>query len=685
MKLARIIWLTLACTCTLAWSAEWSPVDLKLGWPVQEPHAFHQALRAGAGFSFSFAGTQVGPTVDKEWRVSTENQAGVQRTIFRHSTGLTVVREATPLPEFEAIEYTLRFKNESSASLTALGPIQAMNLIFGGETVPGVSVISSGGGMAESSYPPAQFAIERRYPRPEVILTTAGGRSSNKDLPFFFVANEKLGQGLFLAMGWSGQWTVAVRTSNNQLQVVGGIPNLEIRLQPGEEISGPQILVGCYRGTVAEGSNRLRRLIRSHCTPSLDSKPYMPVAAFDHYAGVGPQFTEALLRKQADAAAAIGQEYFLLDAGWYAGVKGRDFSSGVGNWEEADRTKFPQGMGPFADYLRSKGLHFGLWFEPERVARESQLARQHPDWVIWLPPGVTQDRDFCNPKYGLLDFGQPEVQAWVQRVMDRYISELNIRYIRYDFNIDPLAYWDGKDPEGRRGISQIRHIEGFYKVIDWIRERHPKTILEGCAAGGRRIDLQTARRFHTFWISDESEDSDIVRWHLHGLNYFLPGNYLYACYGLPKPDDQPESSFQAYLGGAFGMEGRIDEWSPAAKQRAARHVAVYKELRKFLTEDYYPLTPQSRDLKSWEAWQFHDPKTSEGFVQAFRLESQEPSTVFRLRALEPNATYLFSDVYSGKTIEVPARSAMEHGIAFQLEPGSSEVLRYRKVERPIEK
>ena len=682
MKLVSIIfWPALAYFCALTWGAEKPSADIKLPWSAREPHVFYQALQEGIGFSFTFSGSRVGPTISEPWQVSAENRGGVQRTILRHPSGLTVMRDATPLPEFEAVEYTLRFRNESSANLAAIGPIEALDLTFGEKTVPGISVISSGGGMSDSDYPPEQFAIARRYPRPQVNLTTLGGRSSNKDLPFFFIDNETLGQGLFVAMGWSGQWSADIRTAEKRLQVVGGIPGVEIRLQPGEEISGPQVLVGCYQGSVMEGSNRLRRLIRTHYTPSLDSKPFTPIATYDHWFQIGLQFDEAILRKLADTAAEIGQEYFLLDAGWYAGTitDGDNFSAGVGNWEEIDRAKFPRGLGPFADYVRLKGLHFGLWFEPERVARGSQLARQHPDWVIWLPGGVSKD------SYGLLDYGRPEVQAWVERVMGRYISELDIRYIRYDFNIDPLPYWDGKDTEGRRGISQIRHMEGFYKVIDWVREHHPKTVLEGCASGGRRIDLQTARRFHTFWISDHTYDPDLVRWHLHGLNHFLPGNYLYVCYSLPNPDVQPESSFQGFLGGAFGTSGRIDEWSPAAKQRAARHVAVYKELRNFLMKDYYPLTPQSRELKSWEAWQFNDPNSGEGFVQAFRLGSQEPSTAFRLHALEPNTIYEFSDVYSGKSVEVPGISAMEQGVAFQLEPGASKVLRYRKVSRAPER
>ena len=658
-----------------------SRANLKSQWTAESAHPFHAALRDGIGFSFTYEGQPVGPTIPQGWQITARAAEGVEQTTFRHPTGLTVIREARAYPDFEAVEYTLRFKNESPSTLPALGPIRALDLTFAEDVLPGVSVVSSGGGLAQAVYPPDTFAIRRHYFGPmtptngRINLTTIGGRSSNKDLPFFFVENEGKNAGVFVAFGWSGQWSAAIEGDflEHALRLIGEVPSLQIRLQPGEEISGPRILIGCYSGPLPAGSNRLRRLIRDRFTPLLAGKKPQPITTYDHWWNIGEQFDEQLLRRLADAAAEIGQEYFLLDAAWYVGSNGPDgFSGGVGNWEEIDRSKFPSGLPAFADYVRSKGLQFGLWFEPERVHKDSLLAKQHPDWVIWLP----------NSRYGLLDYGRPEVEEWVRSLLDRYIRELGIRYIRYDFNIDPLAYWAAHDQPERKGISQIRHLEAFYRLIDWIRTRHPETVLEGCASGGRRIDLETARRFHTFWISDHTEDPQIVRFHLEGLNYFLPGNYHYVCYALPLPHQKgftsPDIAFQSFFGGAFGTGGRIDDWPRTMKDQARRQVEVYKRIRNFLLEDYYPLTPQPRDLDAWEAWQFHNPKTGEGFVQAFRLGSAVGSMNFALKGLESGATYRFSDPDSGRIWRVSGAKAASEGIRFELTPSSSRVLIYQK-------
>lgn len=658
-------------------SASQASALLKPLWPAGAPHLFRDALVDGVGFSFTYDGKRVGPAPSGDWRVSS-GAAG--RTEFRHGSGLIAVREVRAYPAFEAVEYTVRFRNESSALLPALSEIQALDLVLSEAVLPGVSVVSSGGGGGDSEYPPRDFAILRHSLAPlvpaygQLTLTTVGGRSSNLNLPFFFIDNADRNNGLFVAFGWSGQWRINITGEfpKQVLHITGEIPDLNFRLRPGEEVSGPRILLGCYRGPLSAGSNRLRRLIREQFTPLFEGRKPEPLPKYDHWWNIGDSFDEHSLRRLADSAAALGQRVFLLDAGWSVNTPGhKGFDAGAGNWA-VNHDKFPSGLRPFADYVRSKGMKFGLWFEPERVAQNSILARDHPDWVIWLPGNDN----------GLLNYGIPEAEHWVRDLLDRYIREADVEYLRYDFNIDPLEYWAANDPSDRRGVSQILHVEAFYRVIDWLRTDHPRTELEGCASGGRRIDLETARRFHSFWISDYTVDPNIIRFHLNGLNYFLPGNYLYTCYTLPLPGQKnfssPDLAFQSLFGGEFGTGGRIDEWPQHMTEQARRHFAVYDKLRRYLVEEYYPLTPQPRDLRSWEAWQFHDPKTNSGFVQAFRIESPDQTRGFGLERLSPGSMYRLTDPYSGAQRTVTGE-ALSRGLEFTLAPMSSQILLYLRL------
>ncbi len=71
-----------------------------------------------------------------------------------------------------------------------------------------------------------------------------------------------------------------------------------------------------------------------------------------------------------------------LVAGWF-GKRNND-RAGLGDWY-ANPQKFPQGMKPLIDHVNGLGLDLGLWVEPEMINPDSDLYRQHPDWVITFP------------------------------------------------------------------------------------------------------------------------------------------------------------------------------------------------------------------------------------------------------------------------------------------------------------
>lgn len=670
--------------------------NLRPHWSVKADHLFHGALTDGIGFSFSYDGKKFGPAILSGWKVSTQTTPGVDQTIFRHPSGLTIIREERLYSEFEALEYTLRFKNEGRSSLPILGPVNALVLSFGGEVLPGVSAVWSGGGGREPTFPPADFAITRTYFGPmmplkgDVELTGGEGMPSRVNLPFFFIENQNNSAGIYVSIGWTGNWKASIRANfdNDILYLRGGMPGINLKLHPGEEISSPSILVGAYRGPLSTGVNALRKLVRDRYAPTVSGQRLQAPIYYDTWIDIGTDLDEKLFKTLVDSAAEIGQEIFLLDAGWYNGSPRCPYtdmalwdaiSNSLGNWEEGeDRTRFPSGLRVLADYVRSKGMQFGLWFEPERVGPGSLLAKTHPDWIIWQP-----ERKWW--KWGMVYFGKPEVQEYFCKVLDRFIEELGLRYIRWDHNNNLMWYCDSQDAPDRRGISQVRHLEGVHRVEEWVQQHHPDVILESCAGGGQRIDLLTLKHRHTIWISDRTEDPHIVRFHLEGLNHFVPGNAQAVAFAPPpasyrKPGFTfPDIAFQSHFGGAFGSGGRLHEWPASMKSQARKHFDTYKKIRRFLSEDYYLLAPQPRDLDTWEAWQFHDPKADEGFVQVFRIRAPTSSKNIVLQALDRDATYRFSDAYTGETLEVAGAKATSDGISFELPQMSSRILIYKKV------
>ena len=127
-----------------------------------------------------------------------------------------------------------------------------------------------------------------------------------------------------------------------------------------------------------------------------------------------------------------------------------------------------------------------------------------------------------------------------------------MRWIRWDFNTSPLDVWNSMDAPDQKGLAQIRHIMGLYSVLDRLMASCPDLLIEGCASGGRRIDLETVKRSHTFWKSDDTGDIPSMRFHETGGNTFLPGVLLNTNV-LPVSGSELPFDIASIFGGPLGF------------------------------------------------------------------------------------------------------------------------------------
>jgi alpha-galactosidase len=81
----------------------------------------------------------------------------------------------------------------------------------------------------------------------------------------------------------------------------------------------------------------------------------------------------------------------------------------------------------------------------------------------------------------LLNLGNDDARAWPEQGIDLY---------RQDFNMDPLRAWRRNDAADRQGITEIKHVTGYLAYRDELRRRHPNMLIDSCASGGGRNDLE---------------------------------------------------------------------------------------------------------------------------------------------------------------------------------------------------
>lgn len=610
--------------------------------------------------SFVYGG-QSSAALLKDWTrevkpVAEANDRSVYEITWLESPdGLAATWRAEVFNDHHAVEFRWIFQNRGKTPAKPLTDVYALDV-----RVPDarpVKVIQSTGGLTGPFVPEGPgFLVSESSLMSHPRMSATNGRSSVADLPFFLVQDDAAKQGLFVGVGWSGQWQADFLTDvKNSVRIAIGMPGINLALPPDEKIRTPSVLVGLYRGDRYDGSNALRRTLYDHYVATLGDKKPLPPVSWNHWFTFDNAISEAMLTRQMDAAAGLGLEYYCIDAGWFDG----GFPGGVGNWT-LDRSKFPNGLAPLGKHAADKGMKLGLWFEPGRADPGTRLAREHPDWVMG-----------SQVRYEI-----PEARDWLFKMMCGFIDEGHIRWIRYDYNFDPLPAWDKCDKPETRGLTQIRYLEGEYELLDRLREKYPELLIESCSSGGRRIDLETMRRAHTYWKSDQTGCLITARSQETGGNAFLPGVLLNT--NLPATSQAATFDLHSLFAGPLGFACDWVRLDAEAKQRLRQEIDAYKKVRHLLNKDYYPLFSQTFDLTQWVGWQFNDLAAGDGFLVVLRpSESTYAAADIKLRGIDPDKTYRLARLDGSQSRKVPGRELLA-GFAIPLRPGESAVLRFQR-------
>lgn len=586
-----------------------------------------------------------------------------------HASGLRADVAVEREPSYGAAILQVTLRNPTDRPSIPLSALKPLHLGFPILEPSRARVRSVGGGLTNAFYPPLAYRENAVVLRPGGsqrfrIESGPDGRSSNRDLPFLqlTVSGSDLA-GLVVALEWSAQWYQEIGPSGHAGPFVwdAGIPVKGLTLEPGETLTLPAAHLIGFEGDEDAGANACRRYVYERIGPTLDGKRPLPPLSYDSWFGIGCDFDEAFLRRLADRAAELGLEYFVLDAGWFAGCgPGYAFSQGVGNWERVDPQKLPNGLEPVADYVRAKGLKFGLWFEPERAHRSSDLVREHPDWFF----DVAAD-------YLHLNLALPAAQDYVIRVVGGWVERLGLEWSRWDYNIGPKPYWDAADPTGK---IQFAYLAGLYRVLDTLMREHPGWLVECCASGGRRIDLGTLRRAHTIWFSDHTEDALVCRFMQTGASRFLPGNFPNSSVPVARAGGDAgtdDADVISRMAGALSFDGDVASWSPSLTERVARLVEVYRTFRHLLVADFYPLTPHPKRPSEGEVVEFAQPDGAAAVILGFSGAEPAAEVTVRPRGLRTEATYIISDPITGTEVRRSGEDLIERGLTVPLRTGAA--------------
>lgn len=478
------------------------------------------------------------------------------------------------------------------------------------------------------------------------VLESRRGSTGSENNPWFAItmdgrSTETAGPVYFGALAWSGSFRITVNKDvAGRTRIVGGLNPFDFayRLRGGERLETPVFYAGYSGQGMGEASRIFHRFQLKEILPREKGQlPPRPVL-YNSWEATEFDVDEAGQMRLAELAARIGVERFTMDDGWF-GARNND-RAGLGDWTP-NPNKFPNGLKPLIDRVKSLGMDFGLWVEPEMVNADSDLYRAHPDWVIHFEGRPrTEGRNQM-----VLNLARDDVRDHLLAVLDKLLRENDIAFLKWDYNRNwSEPGWPSADVADQQEIY-VKFVQNLYWILDELRRRHPDVEIESCSGGGGRVDLGIMQRTDQVWTSDNTDPVDRLLIQDGFTQAYAPGVMMAWVTDSPnwlnKRQTPLEFRFLSAMQGGLGIGTDLNHWRDADFATARRYVDIYKRVRETVQQgDLYRLhRPTESDVESTTLYVGADRAQAVLFTLVQGTHRLDPRAPIRLEGLAPDARY----------------------------------------------
>lgn len=516
-----------------------------------------------------------------------------------------------------------------------------------------------------------------------IRLCSLAGRSSAKYSPWVTLCDTISDCYYTAQLAWSGNWFANLVPGRTPSVIMGEyFDNGELLLLPGESLLLPEVAFTGGYGTMDAPANNLHRYQRLYLNEEMTKRNTMPIQ-FNTWFPLQIDVCEDSVKAYADVASRLGIEVFTIDSGWFVE---KEYETEVGNWNTNQR-KFPGGMRKVADYIRSKGMKFGLWFELESVGENSQLLKQHPEWCLQYDGKPVVCEEWSRRRH--LDFSRPEVFRWALQQFDNLYEECGgIDWVKLDYNISIGSSFTDKYGV-KTGKCMRNHILALYNWLDSLSVRYPNLIIENCSSGAQRMDLGMLAHTHASFVSDETSPepelgmawSSTLEYTPRMVNHWVVGmqnNFPFIDESLS--DGYLDYIFRIPMNGHYGISSSITSWSPRLMKLAEKNIRLYKRIRGIIADgDCFHLTtqPDYTDPEGWTAMAY--AKSDSVVAIVTRCYGGNSAFVLKLPMLSKQSSYKVQSV-DGNPAIYKGEKLINEGIEVALKNYRTEVFTVKKIK-----
>lgn len=620
----------------------------------QVPFAFSLGEKSYKGITEEFS-----PCIE---RVNTDSQCIIDEITGINKSGFMVRARKKQYLDFPVVEWTAfatnraRSDSEIFSSATVGGFIKGTN-----------PVISCGNGDTrdEKGFKRASKKLDE-----PMFISPSGGRGSEGASPFITISFQEYS--VILAVGWPGSWMMAVVPCENGVKIALGQKRCSMRIKPLETMRTPSLTILTYKGDENRGTNLWRKFYLKHIMPCEADGQKLNPRMFLHTFGIDGknEFCGITTENQINAIdeylkRGAKPDAWWIDAGWYS----CDFDWWkTGDWYP-NPEQLPDGFRPISDKLHENNIDLLVWFEPERILENSKFFYQHPEWLLRRKKEDGEE-DICC----LVNYADKDCLEYIIDMLDNMIKVSGIDIYRQDFNFDPMPFWTQNEAPDRTGALENLHVQGVLKLFDELLARNPGLVIDCCASGGTRNDLDTLRRAVPLQYTDVGLDTPEIK-QVQYLEMFRWIPY-FRSHAQDRKNGKLLKDEYAYLTAfAPAMTSMLEYYDSDKDFRLfGKMESVWRKAAEMqLKGDFYPLYNPDGE---WYAVQFDVPEEKAGFIQVIRNAAAKKSAIDVKPFIRADEKYVFTNALTNEEKRADG-AGLETGLSFYSSARRGEIWFYK--------
>ena len=449
-------------------------------------------------------------------------------------------------------------------------------------------------------------------------------------------------------------------------------------LSPGDSFITPQVFTMVYNHCKDPNiilNTAVPDFVRKHLGTRLSRTDHKPTFVYNTWEPFRKEIDEKLVMELAKAAADAGMKEFIIDDGW---------QDSYGDWG-IDKKKFPNGLKPVFDYIKSLGMKPGIWVSIGTAAPDSRVYRQHPEWFVEDSNGKpinlqTEESDKYTACFGT------GWNDYIKGILRNLLVEHGIEYLKLDFAIVTSPYiFDcqrsgcySTHHEGHMGHreSLYNNYEYMWKLFDELHEIQPELFID-CTfetmGGLQLIDYAMLKHAEGNWLSNFNAPDEKYDLRVRQMSWWrspaIPSTALVI--GNPKMEDK---GWQMHI---KSLAGTLPIMLGDPRKLSGTDLVLYRQYADWLQamETRYDIMSFRQDLLClgepreghWDGFQRINTETGQGgIIGVFRHGAKDSSRIIFLDFLDEDKKYRLKTMDGDVVATATGREFRERGFSLTL-------------------